>query len=76
MKGLNEIIADNNRAANDELCKRKEVNSEERGPIHYSPFRAIYKPWTDLSNELNIGDTTELPNGTTLTCTWKPSTKD
>ena len=104
MKGLNEIIADNNRAARDELNKRiaekENADSKKREPIHYSPFDAlvmraqkslkdngylvsyyiladaIYDPWNDLSIQLQIGDSLELPNGTTLTCTWKPSTKD
>ncbi len=36
---------------------------------------AVYGALTDLACTLMVGDSIELPDGTTLQCTWKPTLK-
>ena len=37
---------------------------------------AIYDPLRALEKILELGDTLEFPNGTTVTVTWKPGTNN
>jgi len=34
---------------------------------------AVYGALVDLASTLTMGDSIELPDGTTLQCTWKPT---